>query len=78
MKHVFLVNKYSLKKKTDSLVKKIEEVCKELEINYVIEIICKENQMNDALQKYLNNKNILMAVRWRWYNKPYSKQHNRN
>lgn len=73
MKHVFLVNKYSLKKKVNKIIEKIEKACKELNINYTIEIICKENQMNDALKKYLNSKNILIAVRWRWHNKSYIK-----
>ena len=69
MKHVFIVNKFSLNKRLDTIAEKIKEVCQELQIDYVIEIISKDNPMQDALKKYLDTKNIVIAVRRRRNNK---------
>ena len=76
MKHVFIVNKFSLNKKLDTISERIKDVCKELKINYVIETITKDNLMKDALKKYLNSKDIIIAVRRRWNRKQNFKQHN--
>ena len=76
MKHVFIVNKFSLNKKLDTISERIKEVCQELKIDYVIEIITKDNLMKDVLKKYLNSKNIIIAVRRRWNSKQNFKQHN--
>ena len=76
MRHVFIVNKFSLNKKLDTISERIKEVCKELKIDYFIETITKDNLMKDALKKYLNSKNIIIAVRRRWNCKQNFKQHN--
>lgn len=76
MRHVFIVNKFSLNKKLDTISERIKEVCQELKIDYVIEIITKDNLMKDVLKKYLNSKNIIIAVRRRWNSKQNFKQHN--
>ena len=76
MKHVFIVNKFSLNKKLDTISERIKEVCQELKIDYVIETITKDNLMKDVLKKYLNSKNIIIAVRRRWNRKQNFKQHN--
>ena len=76
MRHVFIVNKFSLNKKLDTISERTKEVCKELKIDYVIETITKDNLMKDALKKYLNSKNIIIAVRRRWNGKQDFKQHN--
>ena len=76
MRHVFIVNKFSLNKKLDTISERIKEVCKELKIDYVIETITKDNLMKDALKKYLNSKNIIIAVWRRWNRKQNFKQHN--
>lgn len=76
MRHVFIVNKFSLNKKLDTISERIKEVCKELKIDYVIETITKDHLMKDALKKYLNSKNIIIAVRRRWNHKQNFKQHN--
>lgn len=76
MRHVFIVNKFSLNKKLDTISERIKEICKELKIDYVIETITKDNLMKDALKKYLNSKNIIIAVRRRWNRKQNFKQHN--
>lgn len=69
MRHVFIVNKFSLNKRLDTISEKIKEVCQELQIDYVIETISKDNPMQDALKKYLDTKNIVIAVRRRRNNK---------
>lgn len=51
MRHVFIVNKFSLNKRLDTISEKIKEVCQELQIDYVIEKISKDNLMKDALKK---------------------------
>ena len=76
MRHVFIIKKLSLKKKIDTKSERIKEVCKELKIDDVIETITKDNLMKDALKKYLNSKNIIIAVRRRWNGKQNFKQHN--
>lgn len=76
MRHVFIVNKFSLNKKLDTISERIKDVCKELKIDYIIETITKDNLMKDALKKYLNSKNIIIAVRRRWNRKQNFKQHN--
>ena len=65
MKHVFIVNKFSLNKRLDTISEKIKGVCQELQIDYVIETISKDNLMKDALKKYLDTQNIIIAVRRR-------------
>lgn len=50
MRHVFIVNKFSLNKRLDTISEKIKEVCQELQIDYVIEKISKDNLMKDALK----------------------------
>lgn len=69
MRHVFIVNKFSLNKRLDTISEKIKEVCQELQIDYVIEKISKYNLMKDALKKYLDTQNIIIAVRRRRNNK---------
>ena len=65
MRHVFRVNKFSLNKRLDTISEKIKGVCQELQIDYVIETISKDNLMKDALKKYLDTQNIIIAVRRR-------------
>ena len=50
MRHVFIVNKFSLNKRLDTISEKIKGVCQELQIDYVIETISKDNLMKDALK----------------------------
>lgn len=69
MKHVFIVNKFSLNKRLGTISEKIKGVCQELQIDYVIETISKDNLMKDALKKYLDTQNIIIAVRRRRNNK---------
>jgi len=68
MKHIFILNKFSANKKLNTIFPKIENVCRELDIDYLIEYISKENLIEDILKKYKETENIIIAVRRRWYN----------
>lgn len=62
MKHIFLVNSFSLKNKTTSMVKAIEAVCREEKIDYDIEINNSYLSTEDILDKYSEDKNIIIAI----------------
>ncbi len=62
MKHVFLVNKFSLKAKTDQVRTIIEEVCKKRNIDYIIEQNSEEESTEDILKRYKDTKNIIIAI----------------
>lgn len=62
MKHIFLVNSFSLKNKTTSMVKAIEAVCREEKIDYDIEINTSYLSTEDILDKYSEDKNIIIAI----------------
>ena len=62
MKHIFLVNTFSLKHKTTTMVKAIEEVCREEKIDYKIEVNSLEVSTEDIVNKYKNTKNIIIPI----------------
>ena len=62
MRHIFLINSFSLKNKTASMVKAIEEVCREEKINYDIEINTSYLSTEDILDRYNEDKNIIIAI----------------
>ena len=62
MKHIFLINRFSLKKKTDKIIKKIEKISNELNIDYTIEVNSESRTTEEILKKYKNDENIIVAV----------------
>ena len=62
MKYVYLLNRFSLKDKLDSLVKRIDQVSKKRKLNYVIEINDLNTSTEDIVEKYKDKKCILLAV----------------
>ena len=62
MKHVFLVNKFSLKNKTDQVRAIVEEVCKKRNIDYIIEQNSEEESTEDILKRYQDTKDIIIAI----------------
>ena len=62
MKHIFLINTFSLKEKTNKIKRIIEEVCKEENIDFKIEINSKEKSTEDILEKYQKTKYIILPV----------------
>lgn len=62
MKHIFLINSFTLKEKTEELKNKIEEYCKKEKIDYLIEINGPKYDTEDIVKKYKKNKNIIIAI----------------
>lgn len=61
MKHIFIINSYTIKD-NDKIINKIKEYCKNNNIDYVIEINSVNNETEVILGKYKNSKNIIYAV----------------
>ncbi|MBR4693372.1 MAG: YegS/Rv2252/BmrU family lipid kinase [Bacilli bacterium] len=62
MKYIFLLNRFSLKKKLNPLVKRIEEASKKLKLDYKIEINSREESTEDIVERYKKKSCILLAV----------------
>ena len=62
MKHIFLLNRFSLKTKTPTVRKAIDEVCQERQMDYLIEENSEEVSTEDILAKYQDTKNIIIAI----------------
>ena len=62
MKHIFLINSFSLKEKTKDLKNKIEEVCKKVDLDFVIEVNSEKESTEEIIKKYKNQKVILLPV----------------
>lgn len=62
MRHIFMVNRFSLKERLDNYVKAINEVAKELELDYKIEINDENKTTEDILSQYKKNDYVIYAV----------------
>ena len=62
MKYVFLINSFSLGKETADISKRISIVCKELNIDYVIEVNSLKYSTEDIINKYKDSENIIIAL----------------
>ena len=62
MKHIFMINRYSLKERLDKYVKAIEKACKKLKIDYKIEINDEKHSTEDILKSYKNKNYLIYAV----------------
>lgn len=62
MKHIFLVNSFGLKDKTQEIINKIKKVCEEENIDYKIEVNSSSLSTEDIINKYKNKKNIIIAI----------------
>ena len=62
MKYIFLINKFSVKDDTVELIKRINETCNKLNVEYVIEINSDEISTEDIVNKYKNSTNIIFAI----------------
>lgn len=61
MKHVFIINSYTVKNK-EIIINKIDNYCQKSNINYVIEINNDNYSTEDIIDKYINSKNIIIAI----------------
>ena len=62
MKYIFLVNKFSVKDNTVELIRRINETCNKLNVEYVIEMNSDEISTEDIVNKYRNSSNIIFAI----------------
>lgn len=62
MKHIFLLNQFSLKQKTPIVRKAIEEVCNAKQMDYLIEQNSEDESTEDILAKYHDSKNVIIAI----------------
>ena len=62
MKHVFIINRFTLKDRLDNYVNIIKKSSEKLKLDYKIEINSDEKSTEDILEKYKNNKDIIYAV----------------
>ena len=62
MKHIFLINRFSLKHRTDKMAEVIKRVCKRRKIDFEIEINNDSFSTEDIIEKYKNTKHIIYAI----------------
>ncbi len=62
MKHIFMINRFSLRERLDNYIAIIEKVAKRLDLDYVVEINDDDNTTEDILSKYKKSNDIIYAV----------------
>ena len=62
MKHIFMINRFSLRERLDKYVKIIDKVAKELGLDYKIEINDENRSTEDILKEYKKTNYIIYAV----------------
>ena len=62
MKYIYLINKFHLKEKTKPLINRLEDLSKQYNRDYSIEIIETVQDFSKVMDKYENNKDIITAI----------------
>ena len=62
MKHIFMINSFSLRERLNTYIDVIDRSAKKLKLDYKIEINDDENSTEDILKQYKNNDYIIYAV----------------
>lgn len=62
MKYIFLLNRFSLKNKTNDVYKKVETVATKMGYDYIIEVNSLMESTEDILKRYKEGKNIIIAI----------------
>lgn len=62
MKHIFLVNSFTLKTDLNELLHKIKEYCEKEKIDYEIEINNQDNPTEKILKKYKKTRYVIYAI----------------
>ncbi len=62
MKHIFILNTFTLKEQTEIIENRIKKYCEEKKIDYIIEKNSKEISTEDIATKYKKNDYIILAV----------------
>ena len=62
MKRIFLINRFSLKHRTDKMVDTIKKVCKRRKLDFEIDINNGSFSTEDIINKYKHTKHIIYAI----------------
>lgn len=62
MKYIFILNSFALKDDVEKLKRKITEYCTKENMEFIIEVNSNEIDTEEIVEKYKNQKNILIAV----------------
>lgn len=62
MKHIFLINSYTVREKVNEVKEKIKDYCHENKIDYKIEVNGNGLETEDILKKYQKTNHIIIAV----------------
>ncbi len=62
MKHIFMVNRFSLNSKLDFWVDKLKKAADQLNLDYIVEINDEKNSTEDILKKYKDKDYVVYAV----------------
>ena len=62
MKHIFMINSFSLKERLDTYVNAIDKAAKKMKLDYKIEINTDTNSTEDILSNYKKNDYVIYAV----------------
>ena len=62
MKHIFLINSFSLRNKTNAMIDKIKNAASSFKLDYKIEVNDINNSTEDIVSKYKNSENIIYAI----------------
>lgn len=62
MKHIFIINTFTINRELNDIIDKIKKACEKLNIEYSLELNGPEYGTEDILKKYKKDKCIIMAV----------------
>ena len=62
MKHVFLINKFSLKDDTDKVTQRVIEVAQEMGLDFRLEFNSDDWSTEDVLSKYKDSQDIIICI----------------
>lgn len=62
MKHIFIINSFTTKEKTNELKEKIKTYCHNKKIDYIIEVNSLETSTEEIVKKYKNNNYIIIGI----------------
>lgn len=62
MRHIFILNSFTLKDELQEVINKIKDYCKQEKINYIIESNSPTCATEDIVKKYKDSENIIIPV----------------
>ena len=62
MKHIFIINSFTTKEKTNEVKEKIKTYCHNKKIDYIIEVNSLETSTEEIVKKYKNNNYVIIGI----------------